>query len=63
MFFPFMLFGTPGREKMRSFQGSCKILVKMQLLVRSCNEICLLNYPSEIIVINVFDIILKSRLR
>ena len=30
----------PGREKMRSLQGSCKILVTMQLLVRSCNEIC-----------------------
>ena len=31
---------NPGREKMRSLQGSCKILVKMQLLVRSCKEIC-----------------------
>ena len=25
---------------MRSLQGSCKILVKMQSLVRSCKEIC-----------------------
>ena len=30
----------PGREKMRSLQGSCKILVEMQLLVRSYKEIC-----------------------
>ena len=33
-------FDRPGREKMRSLQGSCKIFVKMQLLVRSCKEIC-----------------------
>ena len=46
-YFIIVIFGTvrqsgpnafPGREKMRSLQGSCKILVKMQLLVRSCKE-------------------------
>ena len=50
----------PGREKMRSLQGSCKILVKMQLLVRSCKEICSLKdlarkcFPWKILQGNVF---------